>query len=157
MATLSMPVRLNLSELCAAALLAAADNLSSASDTESFLGALEGNHGLWRELVETAKHFRLNAPASDRADFVITVSRKCGQGVGDEHVEALIGINRQMAVQLVGGADPCRAWKRAELAWRESGLTASTPFQRWLIEEIQRKARHQSASPGYAGSMAAAM
>ncbi|CAA7617101.1 hypothetical protein [Magnetospirillum sp. SS-4] len=147
MATLSMPVRLNLGELCAAALEAAADNLAAASDTESFLGALEENHGLWRTLVEVARHLPLDVPASDSAGFVISVSRKCGQGVCDEHVEALIGINRRMSAQLVKAGDPCRIQRRAELAWRETGLAPSVPFSRWLTDEILRKSRHQDSRP----------
>lgn len=147
MATLSMPVRLNIGELCTTALLTAADNLAIASDTDSFLGALEENHRLWRTLVEVARHLPLDAPASDRADFVISVSRKCGQGVCDEHVEALIGINRQMAAQLAKGGDSCRIQRRANLAWHETGLTQSVPFARWLMDEIQRKSRHQDSNP----------
>lgn len=147
MATLSMPVRLNIGELCTTALLTAADNLAIASDTDSFLGALEENHRLWRTLVEVARHLPLDAPASDRADFVISVSCKCGQGVCDEHVEALIGINRQMAAQLAKGGDSCRIRRRAELAWRETGLALTVSFARWLLEEILRKSRHQDSLP----------
>lgn len=142
MATLSMPVRLALSELSAAALAESAASLATASDHQTFITALEDNHHLWRTLVGVAHQQSWATPDSRQAEFVMTVSRKCGLGVCDDHVEALIGINHRVSSQLAGGGDLCRITRRANMAWRETGLSEAVPFHHWLVEEILRKARH---------------
>jgi hypothetical protein len=142
MGSLSIPVHLPLAELSAIALTQAAANLSTASDRQAFLAALEGNHHLWRVLVGVAHQQSWKTPDSRQAEFVMSISRKCGLGVCDDHVEALIGINSRVASQLIGGGDLHRATTRATLAWTESGLGESVHFHHWLLEEILRKTRH---------------
>ena len=146
MATLSIPVRLALNELSAVALADAAAGLACASDHQAFITALENNHHLWRTLVGVAHQQSWTAPDARQAEFVMTVSRKCGLGVCDDHVEALIGINHRVSVQLAGSADLCRVTRRANLAWHDTGLADTVAFRSWLMEEILRKARHQDVT-----------
>ena len=146
MATLSIPVRLALNELSAAALAEAAANLATASDHQTFITALEDNHHLWRTLVGVAHQQSWTAPDARQAEFVMTVSRKCGLGVCDNDVEALIGINYRVSSHLIGGADLGRISHRANLAWHETGLSETVPFHHWLMNEILRKARHQESA-----------
>ena len=145
MGSLSIPVRLPLGELSAVALTQAAANLASATDRQAFLGALEDNHHLWRVLVGVAHQKSWKTPDARQADFVMTVSRKCGLGVCDDHVEALIDINSRVSAQLIGGGDLQRAVTRATLAWNESGLNETVRFHQWLLDEILRKTRHHEA------------
>ena len=156
MATLSIPLRLALNELSAAALAEAAANLSTAADHQAFITALEDNHHLWRTLVGVAHQQSWAAPDTRQAEFVMAISRKCGLGVCDDHIEALIGINYRVSNQLIGGADLERISHRALLAWRESGLTGTVPFHHWLMTEILRKARHHEPAAPMTDSLAAA-
>ena len=142
MGTLSIPVRLPLGELGAVALALAAANLAEASDRQTFLTALEDNHHLWRILVSVAQQQSWKTPAPRQAEFVMNVSRKCGVGVCDDHVEALIDINSRVATQLIGGGDLQRATARAALAWNETGLGETISLHQWLRDEILRKTRH---------------
>ncbi len=155
MATLSIPVRLSLAELSAAALTEAAANLATASDRETFITALDNNHHLWRTLIGVAHQQSWTSPDPRQAEFVMGVSRKCGVGVCDDHVEALIGINHRVSSQLAAGTDLCRITSRATLAWRESELTETMPFHHWLVEEILRKARHHDSAKSAESSLAA--
>ncbi|MDO8608329.1 MAG: hypothetical protein Q7R40_17480 [Phaeospirillum sp.] len=156
MATLSIPVRLALAELSAAALMETAAGLAAASDHQAFIAALEDNHQLWRTLVGVAHQQSWSAPDAHQAEFVMTVSRKCGLGVCDNHVEALIGINHRVSSQLAGGADLGRIAHRANSTWHETGLAESVSFSHWLMEEILRKARHNAAFPPPEAPLAAA-
>lgn len=142
MAILSIPVRLPLTELSAIALTEAANALASASDPHAFISALEENHHLWRTLVGVAHQQSWTIPDARQAEFVMAVSRKCGLGVCDDHVESLIGINHRVSSQLAGGTDLHRIANRANLAWRETGQSETLSFHHWLMEEILRKTRH---------------
>ena len=76
----------------------------------------------------------------DHLDLV--AQRHAGErvvGVDDDHVEALIDINRSVSAQLTAGRDLSSIQRRAVLAWQESGWVQS--LERWLLGEIQRKAR----------------
>ena len=150
MGSLSIPVRLPLCELSAIALTQSAANLSCASDRQAFLTALEDNHHLWRVLMGVAHQQSWKTPDPRQAEFVMSISRKCGLGVCDDHVEALIGINSRVSSQLIGNGDLQRATTRATLAWRETGLSESMRFHHWLLEEILRKTRHHDMTRGAA-------
>ena len=150
MGSLSIPVHLPLGELSAVALTQAATNLATASERQAFLAALEDNHHLWRVLVGVAHQQSWKTPDARQAEFVMSISRKCGLGVCDDHVEALIGINSRVASQLIGGGDLHRSTTRATLAWTESGLGETVRFHHWLLEEILRKTRHHDMARGLA-------
>jgi len=140
MASLSFPVRLMLDELGAAALDEAAANLATAADTATFLSALENNHQVWRALTEVARHQSWPNPQPHQTEYVIAISRKCGQGVCDEDVETLIGIDSQVARHLAGNRDLYRLRQRADLAWHEAENSLGRSFLAWLIDELDRKA-----------------
>lgn len=135
----TIPVRLTLEESSAVALATAARYLDAAHDAREFAAALDNNHRLWLLLCEIAD--RDGWAAADRrlTDFVMATSRKAGRGVDDDHVEALIDINRTVSAELTGGRDLSSIQRRAVLAWQESGWVQS--LEHWLLGEIQRKAR----------------
>lgn len=147
MGSLSIPVRLTLADLSATALAEAAAALATADDPNTFLTALENNHHLWRLLLEVAQSEQWATPDQRLADFVLAVSRKCGTGVCDDDIEALIGINRDLASRLIEGRDPARIRQRAELAWREAESRHARPLLAWLADEMARKTRCHRRPP----------
>jgi hypothetical protein len=136
-----IPVRLSLEESSAAALLEAAEELSAARDAEHFVEALNTNHRVWLALTDIAGRTAWGVPNPRMVDFVVATSCKAGHGVRDGDIEALIGINRDLSERLAAGRDLAAIRRRAELAWRESAAAASVPLHRWLIDEMERKAR----------------
>lgn len=135
----TIPVRLTLEESSAVALTTAAKHLDAAHDADDFAAALDNNHRLWLLLCEIADTSGWAATDRRLTDFVMTTSRKAGRGVDDDHIEALIDINRSVSARLTGGRDLSAIQRRAMLAWQESGWVQS--LERWLLAEIQRKAR----------------
>lgn len=142
-----IPVRLSLSESTAAALAMAADDLSSATDTEHFLAALEGNHRLWQILIDVARTNDWVEPTRHLADFVVSASRTAGRGLRDEHLETLVEINRDLSTRLARGHALDRIRQRAALAWKERGCPLGLSFGRWLLVEMERQARPVAPSP----------
>lgn len=136
----NIPVRLSLQESSAIALAEAADDLANARDAGSFLAALETNHRLWRTLAEVAHRHRWEALDRRLADFVTATTAKAGRGVPDEHLETLIGINREVSAKLAHDAQSAR--RRALLAWQEKGKPLGLKLESWLIAEIERKAQY---------------
>lgn len=140
MGTASIPVRLSIEESSAIALKEAADDLANARDTESFLAALETNHRLWLTLAEVARRHGWKALDRRLAEFVTATTATAGRGVPDEHLETLIGINREVSARLTRNADSAR--RRALLAWQEYGKPYGLKLDNWLIAEIRRKAHY---------------
>eukprot|EP00906_Rhabdomonas_costata_P015427 RCo022182 len=105
MGSVSIPVRLTLPESSAVALTKAADDMADAHDNEHFLAALNGNHRLWLALAEIAHAKGWSFPDRRVTDFVMNTTHKAGRHTGDDQIEALIAINRDMAAQLAGGQD----------------------------------------------------
>lgn len=139
MGTASIPVRLSIEESSAIALTEAADDLANARDTGAFLAALETNHRLWLILAEVARRHGWNALDRRLAEFVAATTAKAGRGLPDEHLETLIGINREVSAKLTRNA--ASAHRRAVLAWQEHGKPYGLRLDNWLIAEIQRKAQ----------------
>ncbi|MEW5726738.1 MAG: DUF2934 domain-containing protein [Pseudomonadota bacterium] len=141
MGIVSIPVRLSLSEGSAVALMEAADDLAAADCAEKFVAALDTNRMLWLTLASVAERHHWPIPTPRTTDFVMTTTRFAGRGIKDEHVEVLIGINREVSRELADGHDLDPIRSRALLAWHESGEQVGLPLGRWLIAEIDRKAR----------------
>ncbi len=135
----TIPVRLTLEESSAVALATAARHLDAAQDADDFAAALDNNHRLWLLLCEIGDRNCWAATDRRLTDFVVATSRKAGRGVDDDHVEALIDINRSVSARLTAGRDLSAIQRRAMLAWQESGWVQS--LERWLLAEIQRKSR----------------
>ncbi len=141
MGIVAIPVRLSLAESSAVALMEAADDLAGADRAEKFVAALDTNRLLWLTLSAVAERHRWAVPAPRTTDFVMTTTRHAGRGLTDQHVETLIAVNREASRGLVGGRDLDPIRSRAVLAWHESGEQYGLPLGRWLIAEIDRKAR----------------
>jgi hypothetical protein len=148
MGSVSIPVRLTLPESSAVALTKAADDMADARDSAHFLAALDANHRLWEALSRIAHTKGWNIP-SRVTDFVMTTTHKAGRSTGDDKIETLIAINRDVAAQLAAGQDLELVQRRAELAWRERGRPYGVRLDHWLIDEMERKARLRHAFHGY--------
>lgn len=149
MGSVSIPVRLTLPESSAVALTKAADDMADASDSHRFVTALSGNHRLWRALSEISAAKGWTIPDRRIADFVVSTTHKAGRRTGDDQIETLIAINREVAAQLAGGQDLELVTRRAELAWRERGRPYGVRLDQWLIAEMERKARLRHVFNGY--------
>ena len=136
-----IPVRLSLEESSAAALLEAAEELSKADDAERFIQALDTNHRVWMTLTDIARRNSWKILDNRLAEYVVATSKKAGKGVDDDDVETLIGINRNVSARLTGGHDLAAIQRRAMLAWQENGRPRGMTLKRWLIAEMERKAR----------------
>lgn len=141
MGSVSIPVRLTLPESSAVALTKAADDMADASDSHHFLAALDSNHRLWRTLSEISAAKGWTLPDRRVVDFVVGTTHKAGRRTGDDQIETLIAINREVAAHLAGGQDLEMVTRRAELAWRERGRPYGVRLDHWLIGEMERKAR----------------
>lgn len=141
MGSVSIPVRLTLPESSAVALTKAADEMADASDSSHFVAALNCNHRLWRALSEIASAKGWAIPDRRITDFVVNTTHKAGRRTGDDQIETLIAINRDMAAQLAGGQNIELVTRRAELAWRERGRPYGVKLDQWLVAEMERKAR----------------
>lgn len=151
MGSVSIPVRLTLAESSAVALTKAADDMADATDNHRFLAALDGNHRLWRSLSEIAEAKGWTTPDRRITDFVMATTRKAGRRTGDDQIETLIAINRDMANQLTVHQDLELVTRRAELAWRERGRPYGVKLDQWLMDEMERKARLRHLFHGYPG------
>ena len=140
------PAELTLIESCAIALGEAAEAIDHAGNAETFLAAIEANHRLWLTLTGMARPILGIAPDQRMIDFVISMSYKAGRGIPDQHIETLIGINRELAASLLPGQTVAAVRQRAETAWRKSGPHGMNLWG-WLVAEIDRKCRI-AASPG---------
>jgi len=140
MSGVAIPIKLTLAEICAIALGEAAAALDSASDADTFLGAIETNHRLWLTLTAIARRHLDDVVDQRMAEFVISMSYKAGRGIADQSIEALIGVNNELASTLTAGRDLAPVRRRAELAWKEAGAHGMT-LRIWLLSEIDRKTR----------------
>ena len=135
----TLPAGLTLEENSAVALTTAAAKLDAAHDADQFAAALDYNHRLWVLLREIAERELWTALTGRLSDFVVATSHKAGSGVSDDHVEALIDINRDASASLIADGDLSAIRRRAVLAWQEGGWPQS--LERWLLGEIHREAR----------------
>jgi len=136
----AIPIKLTLAEICAIALAEAAEALDDADDANTFLTAIETNHRLWLTLTTIVRRHLDDVIDQRTADFVISMSYKAGRGIPDQNIEALIGVNADLAATLTGGCDLTPIRRRAELAWKEAGVHGMT-LRTWLLSEIDRKTR----------------
>jgi hypothetical protein len=99
MVTQTIPA-LNSAESSAAALREAADELSRARSPAAFLAALETNYRVWTALDHLSRHRNWAVPGRGLADFALATAGQRGKAVTDEHVEALIRVNREVSQAL---------------------------------------------------------
>lgn len=151
MGSVSVPVHLSLPESSAVALTKAADDMADAGDSQHFVAALNANHRLWRALSEIASAKGWTFPDRRTAEFVVKTTHKAGRRTGDDQIETLISINREIAAQLAGNQNLELVTRRAELAWRERGRPYGVKLDHWLIKEMERKARLRHGIDGLPG------
>lgn len=92
---------LSLEERGARALEAAADKLDDARNAKDFRIALEHNYRLWRTLRVIAQRQCWTTPNSRMADYAMSTTGSLGCGIDDDHVFALVNLNRRVSRALV--------------------------------------------------------
>jgi len=131
-----IPVKLTLPEICAAALLNAAEELAAATDLPKFVTALDGNYRLWQTLVNVAPLNGWDFPTFQDASYVFTTSCRQGAGVSDGDIDALVEINHRGAHEFAPRADRFGVLNRARLACAEG---AAHRVGQWLLSQIERR------------------
>ena len=135
-----IPVRLSVEEICAAALMDAADNLDVADDARTFVDALEENHRLWLILRDVDLPARESAHATHDGDCAFTIPAVQGRCTSDAAVSAMIAINQRIAARFAAGIDLENIRARVRLVHRESrsmdGLAIWTQAQ---IANLRRR------------------
>lgn len=134
-----IPIRLSLAEVCAAALMEAADDIEEAHAAAAFMDALDSNHRLWLAVRELGVIDGWILPPRRDADFAIQRSSRLGRGVTDAEVAALVAINRRMADHLTANGDVTRVRTRVRLAYREGG--GGVGFVPWLLSQMHKMDR----------------
>lgn len=132
-----IPVSLSLEEICAAAMVEAAQRLESDTNADSFVAALHHNQLLWRMVIMAARHNDWDIGDQRSQDFVMNTLRKCGCGVVDSDIEGLITINLCVASRLLNGRPFKRVHQRAQLAWHQADRPGT--LDEWLIQQIEHK------------------
>ncbi|MGE5546007.1 MAG: DUF2934 domain-containing protein [Solirubrobacterales bacterium] len=131
---------LSLAESGALALAEVAEELDSADDTGKFLKALERNRRVWQALKEVAARQHWLTPDRALAEYAVQTSRSTGHGVHDDHVHALIDINRRVSAQLAGGDDIEQIRRRAYFLWEARGRPQGQDLDHWLMAELETRA-----------------
>lgn len=138
----NIPIRLSAEEICAAALMDAADNLDLAADVHAFIGALEENHRLWLILRDTDMAKAWITPATRNADFLSMGFADQGRCASDAAVSAMIAINQQIAERFAAGENMESIRARVRLAHRESGTAGGLVL--WTLAQIVNLGRRNS-------------
>jgi hypothetical protein len=148
-----IPIRLSLAEVCAAALMDAADTIEAARNAGAFVEALDGNHRLWLVLRDIEPRDDWTAPPTQAAKFATAQSSGSGRGGSDAAVDSVVAINRMVASELTIGGDMARICSRVGLAYRESG--GGDRLAAWALAQIHKKSQLRSvfgpASPSRGG------
>lgn len=139
MNTTSIPFQMNLAHYVAAALAEASDGLKLADNIDNFVAALNLNGTVWTKLIELTEHFHWPIASPKIHDFVMLTIRSAGRGVNDENIEILIATNLDVATRLAMNHPLDNIRRRAKAAWREA--CDPQPLERWLIGQIEQKAR----------------
>ncbi|WP_096700996.1 DUF2934 domain-containing protein [Magnetospirillum sp. 15-1] len=125
--------RLTLAETGALALDEAARELDKASDTTSFLKALERNQRVWRTLAQIAMARAWQFPSERQVAYALSTN---GNG-NDERINTLIDINREVSDILAHGDDISRIRERAHAIWESRGQPQGQDLEHWLLAEME--------------------
>lgn len=126
--------RLSLAETGALALDEAARELDRASDTSSFLKALERNQRVWRTLAHIAITRAWQAPNERQVAYALSQDQ---HGDSDQRVSTLIDINREVSDLLAHGDDITRIRERAHAIWEARGRPQGQDLEHWLLAEME--------------------
>lgn len=138
----SIPFQMSLAHYVAAALAEASDGLKFADNIETFITALNLNGTVWTKLAELTECLQWSIASPRMHDFVMNTIRSAGRGVHDQHIELLIATNLDVATRLAENHPLDSIRRCAEAAWREA--CDPQPLERWLIGQIEQKARRLS-------------
>ncbi len=127
---------LSLAESGALALADAAAELDRADNPAKFIRALERNRRVWESLRDIAARQHWRVPNRQQADYALATAGKMGR-VNDDHVHALIDINRRVSAELAGGGDIDRIRDRAYYIWVENGRPHGQDLDHWLLAELE--------------------
>jgi len=128
--------KLTLAETGALALDEAARELDKASDTASFLKALERNQRVWRTLAQIALSRTWQCPSQRQVAYALSTDAP-GNGANDERVSTLIDINREVSDILAHGEDITRIRERAHAIWESRGRPQGQDLEHWLLAEME--------------------
>ncbi len=132
----TIPIRLALAELCAAALEESANDLDNAMDADSFVSALTTGHLLWVVLGGLVEDGKLNIkPHTVQA--ALHLSSSPGQGMSDQMVSNLMNISRAAAAELTCPSNSHAALKRVHVAYRES--RSNCDIIHWIIDILHKR------------------
>lgn len=121
----------------ALALAEAAAALDHATDPTAFLKALERNHRVWQTVKTLADHHQWRTPNREQARYALSTVSKMGKGVNDDHLHALISINRHVSAQLAGSGDIGAIRRRAHAIWEARGRPQGEDLDHWLLAELE--------------------
>lgn len=130
------PERLTLAETGALALDEAARELDKASDTASFLKALERNQRVWRTLAHIAMARAWPFPNERQVVYALSTNGQGNSG-SDERINTLIDINREVSEILAHGDDIARIRERAHAIWESRGHPQGQDLEHWLLAEME--------------------
>jgi hypothetical protein len=128
--------RLSLAEAGALALDEVARELDRASDTGSFLKALEHNQRVWRTLAHIAHARAWQCPSERQVAYALSTDGQ-GSGGDDQRISTLIDINREVSDILAHGDDIARIRERAYTIWEARGRPHGRDLEHWLLAEME--------------------
>lgn len=128
--------RLTLAETGALALDEAARELDKASDTASFLKALERNQRVWRTLAHIAMTRAWQFPNERQVAYALSTDGLGAKG-NDERINSMIDINREVSDILARGDDIARIRERAYAIWESRGRPVGQDMEHWLLAEME--------------------
>ena len=130
--------QLSLAETGALALADAARDLDHADDAQKFLGALDRNHRVWKRIGQLAASRAWAIPDRRMVDYALKATGQSSGQIGhDDHIHALIHINRQVSKALAEGHDIERIRERAHVIWESCGRPQGEDMAHWLIAEME--------------------
>lgn len=138
----SLSGKLSVAETGALALADAARDLDHADNAQKFLGALERNRRIWQSIAHIAAARSWTVPTKRTVNYALkTTGQASGPTVGrigrDDHIHALIDINRQVSKALAEGGDIEHIRTRAHAIWETRGRPLGEDLDHWLIAEME--------------------
>ncbi len=133
---------LSIAETGALALSDAARDLDRADNAQKFLGALERNRRVWKSIGQLAASRSWAVPDRRMVAYALkTTGQASGPAQGqighDDHIHALIHINRRVSDALAEGSDIERIRERAHAIWESRGPPHGEDMDHWLIAEME--------------------
>ena len=134
--------KLSIAETGALALADAAHGLDHADNAQKFLGALEHNRRVWNRIAQLAASRAWSIPDRRMVAYALRTTGQASGRIGhDDHINALIDINRRVSNVLADGSDIERIRERAHAIWEQRGRPQGEDMDHWLLAEMDVLAR----------------